>query len=311
MSSGGHGQGRRRPRGGGHDEEHENTERWLVSYSDMITVLMALFIVLFAISQVDQSKYISLRDSLAAGFGAPITTVVSGGQGALTGGTSPKPDAVNLAADAGITATAGPSTTDTAVGASSAGSSTSGVDPKTLAAAKAEASHLEAIEAEIKAKLDALGLADRVRFTIDKRGLIIGLVADDVFFANGSADLTDTARQVLDGAGPALAALTEQISVEGHANILPVSGRYATNWELSADRATQVLRRLVEADHVAADRIMSVGYGDARPLVAGTSPEALMIDRRVDLVVLSSAPEQVRALVPSLVPPADQSTTGG
>ena len=321
MSSGGHGQGRRRPRGGGHEEEHENTERWLVSYSDMITVLMALFIVLFAISQVDQSKYISLRDSLAAGFGAPITTVVSGGQGALTGGTSPKPAAVNLAGDAGITATAGPSTTDTSVGASSAGASSSGatsttssaagVDPKTLAAAKAEASHLEAIEAEIKAKLDALGLSDRVRFTIDKRGLIIGLVADDVFFANGSADLTDTARQVLDGAGPALAALTEQISVEGHANVLPVSGRYPTNWELSADRATQVLRRLVEADHVAPDRIMAIGFGDARPLVAGTSPEALMVDRRVDLVVLSSAPEQVRALVPTLVPAADQSPTGG
>ncbi len=316
MSSGGHGQGRRRPRGGGHEEEHENTERWLVSYSDMITVLMALFIVLFAISQVDQSKYISLRDSLAAGFGAPISTVVSGGQGALTGGTSPKPAAVNLAGDAGITATAGPSTTDTSVGASAAGSSSSssssaGVDPKTLAAAQAEASHLEAIEAEIKAKLDALGLSDRVRFTIDKRGLIIGLVADDVFFANGSADLTDTARQVLDGAGPALAALTEQISVEGHANVLPVSGRYPTNWELSADRATQVLRRLVEADHVAPDRIMAVGYGDARPLVAGTSPAALMIDRRVDLVVLSSAPEQVRALVPTLVPAADQSTLGG
>ena len=321
MTSGGHGQGRRRPRGGAHDEEHENTERWLVSYSDMITVLMALFIVLFAISQVDQSKYISLRDSLAAGFGAPITTVVSGGQGALTGGTSPKPAAVNLAGDAGITAAAGPSTTDTSVGASSAGASSSGatsttssaagVDPKTLAAAEAEASHLEAIEAEIKAKLDALGLSDRVRFTIDKRGLIIGLVADDVFFANGSADLTDTARQVLDGAGPALAALTEQISVEGHANVLPVSGRYPTNWELSADRATQVLRRLVEADHVAPDRIMAIGFGDARPLVAGTSPEALMVDRRVDLVVLSSAPEQVRALVPTLVPAADQSTTGG
>ena len=122
---------RRRSRHGGEHDEHDeaNHERWLLTYADMITLLMVLFIVLFAISQVDQSKYISLRDSLAAGFGAPITTVVSGGQGALTGGTSPKPDAVNLAADAGITATAGPSTTDTAVGASSAGSSTSGVDP--------------------------------------------------------------------------------------------------------------------------------------------------------------------------------------
>src|SRR5450759_4139393 len=88
MSGAGHGGGhgaRRRPRGG-HEEEHENTERWLLSYSDMITVLMALFIVLFAISQVDQSKYDALRTSLAAGFGHPVVSVISGGQGARSGG---------------------------------------------------------------------------------------------------------------------------------------------------------------------------------------------------------------------------------
>ena len=66
--SGHAGGGRGRRRGGGHEEEHVNHERWLVSYSDMITVLMALFIVLFAISQVDQEKYIALRESLSAGF---------------------------------------------------------------------------------------------------------------------------------------------------------------------------------------------------------------------------------------------------
>jgi chemotaxis protein MotB len=298
MSGAGHGGGhgaRRRPRGG-HEEEHENTERWLLSYSDMITVLMALFIVLFAISQVDQSKYDALRTSLAAGFGHPVVSVISGGQGALTGGTSARPVSVDLAGDAGLGHEA-PGRSPTAAPTSDA---KDGVDAAVLAAAKAEVAHLDALQAEITAKLAAMGLADRVRFRMDVRGLIMGLVADDVFFANGSADLTDTARQVLDGAAPVLASIPEQISIEGHANILPVSGRYATNWELSADRATQVLRRLVEADGVAPVRIMSIGFGDARPLVEGSTPAALNANRRVDLVVLSSAPEQVRALLPAL-----------
>jgi chemotaxis protein MotB len=265
---------------------------------------MALFIVLFAISQVDKTKFEALRTSLATSFGAPAVSVVSGGQGAMTGGTSAKPDAVDLAADAGLTKAASAqnaNTVTTATGPASTTAATSGLDPAVLAAAKAEAAHLAALEAEVTAKLQALGLADRVKFRVDERGLIIGLVADDVFFANGSADLTDTARQVLDGAAPVLAQVTEQISVEGHANILPISGRYATNWELSSDRATQVLRRLVEADGVAPTKIMAIGFGDARPLVAGNTPEALNANRRVDLVILSSAPEQVRALVPALM----------
>src|SRR5438094_2139066 len=69
---GGHGHGgRRKHGGGGHDEEHENVERWLVTYAYMLTLLMVLFIVMFAISQVDQKKFAALRDGLAKGFGAP------------------------------------------------------------------------------------------------------------------------------------------------------------------------------------------------------------------------------------------------
>src|SRR6187455_1060021 len=73
-----------------HEEEHVNHERWLVSYADMITVLMALFIVLFAISQVDQEKYIALRDSLSAGFQdtATANSILDGTSGALDGVTA-------------------------------------------------------------------------------------------------------------------------------------------------------------------------------------------------------------------------------
>ena len=97
--SGGGGHGRRR----GHEEEHEeheNHERWLVSYADMMTLLMVLFIVMFAISQVDQRKFMALKTGLAAGFGAPVA-FVNGAEKLLDPGGSVAPDTVNLAGSAG------------------------------------------------------------------------------------------------------------------------------------------------------------------------------------------------------------------
>ncbi|WP_448059129.1 flagellar motor protein MotB [Cellulomonas hominis] len=290
----------RRPRGGGHDEEHVNHERWLISYSDMITVLMALFIVLFAISQVDQVKYDALRRSLASGFGDGTVSqsVLDGSEGALDGSSftqeeAPVPGSAGLVnADAGLgLQAANPTHGQTAP---------ADVDPSLLAAAQEEAQHLEEVRDQIAAGLAAAGLADAVRFRINERGLVLGLVADDVFFAPASAELTETARQVLDVAAPTLIALSENISVEGHANVIPVSGRYPTNWELSADRATQVLRHLVESCGFPGGRAMSVGFGDTRPLVDGTDEAALAANRRVDLVILSSAPEAVRELLPAV-----------
>jgi len=291
----------RRKRGGGHDEEHVNHERWLVSYSDMITVLMALFIVLFAVSQVDQQKYIALRESLASGFGdgAHSASVLDGSMGTMDG-VSQVPEEPSVKGTQGmVTADVGLGLEGSEPGpAPQVGSGARDVDPKLVEAARAEAAHLEALQARLQSALVRAGLAQRVQFRIDERGLIMGLVADDVFFAPARAELTPTATSVLAVASRVLSAIPEQISIEGHANNLPVSGRYATNWELSSDRATQVLRYLVEGGHVGAGRVRAVGYGDARPLHPGPSARALAANRRVDLVILSSAPEAVRASRP-------------
>lgn len=282
-------------------EEHVNHERWLVSYSDMITVLMALFIVLFAISQVDNEKYIALRESLAAGFGDGQPTVdamLDGSDGILEGvaPTSGQGDAAGglVQGDAGLGEQGAEPTRRPDPAA---------VDPTLVAAARAEAAHLEQVRDTILAGLAAHGLDQVVRFRIDERGLVLGLVADDVFFAPASAELTATALRVLDVAAPTLVGLQEQIAVEGHANVLPVGRRYPTNWELSADRATQVLRHLVEVDGVAPGRVSAVGYGDARPIAPGMDDASLAANRRVDLVVLSDAPERVRELIPTVVTP--------
>ena len=301
------GRARRRPRGG-HDEEHENGERWLLSYVDMVTVLMCLFIVLFAISQVDQTKFIQLRESLAAGFHDNASMSVLDGSSGTLNGQSIVPETAVAAGTAGmVSADAGLGNQGTqpvpvpTPAPSPSPSDPNAVDPKLLAAAKAEAAHLEGLRDQLVALLTANGLQGAVRFSITERGLVMGLVADDVFFGPASAKLTATAEQVLDVAGPTLDSIGEQISIEGHANTIPVSGRYATNWELSADRATQVLRRLVEVDGLPPTRIMSVGFGDSRPLAEGDSADAMVANRRVDLVVLSGAPEQVRGLLAAVM----------
>ncbi len=282
--SAGHGSGNHgRRRLGAQEEEHENHERWAVSYADMMTVLVGLFIVLYAMSVVDEVKFEKLKESLAAGFGHRAPSMMVGSTGALTGleSTEIAPD---LRSQVGEEAGVSEATADLTEA------------EKRHAAAVAELERFDEITERIRASLAADGLADRVRFRVTERGLVIGMVADDVFFAPDTARLTDTATRVIDAAGPVLSDLTEQISVEGHANVLP-STRYPTNWELSSDRATQVLRRLVEQRYVAAERIASVGFGDARPL---TAADQLDENRRVDVVVLSAAPDEVRALLPAL-----------
>jgi len=289
MSSGGGRKGKKAI-----EEEHENHERWLVSYADMMTVLVALFIVLYAISQVDQDKYDQLRTSLAAGFGAPQVSI-------LSDGTGPMPDTstdVTIPTIDDIIPTVSDSVQQTEVSAVTG--DTEAVDPADLAIARLEYTSFENLAAQIEAALTAQGLQGVLQFKIDERGLVIGMVTDEVFFAAESAVLTQTSQVVVDTMSPFLAGLPNEISIEGHANTVPTS-RYSSNWELSSDRATQVLRRMVEFGGVPAPRVASVGFGEARPLVANDTAEGLASNRRVDLVVLSDQPERIRALLP-LVP---------
>jgi chemotaxis protein MotB len=251
---------------GGHDGPDE---RWMASYLDMVTVLMCLFIVLFAMSSVDQQKFDALRDSLATGFGQEPSDDVD-----LSGLVLP-PEL--RAEDAGHAADVN------------------------LAAARAELDDLEALRDRLKAALEEGGLAGTAEFTIDDRGLTIGLIGAETFFATNSVELSGKAVAVLDALTPTLADVPNEISVEGHADRRDPGAPFPTNWELSSGRATQVLRHLVEAGGLAGDHVQAVGFGSMRPIAEGDDSDALARNRRVDIVVLSDADEEVRALLPELV----------
>jgi len=241
----------------------------MASYLDMVTVLMCMFIVMFAMSTVDQQKFEALRASLATGFGTEASDAVDASEGVVV-----PPELVDEAGEGFVE-----------------------VHPN---AAQAEYDSLAALRGRLQDALDARGLGDAATFTIDDRGLTIGLISAETFFAANSTALSDKARAVLDAAGSVLATVSYAISVEGHADFRPPSAPFADNWELSSARATGVLHYLVDERAVDQGRVSSVGYGSSRPLAEGSSAAALATNRRVDIVVLSDADDEVRALLPGL-----------
>jgi chemotaxis protein MotB len=296
MSAGKRGGRGRAARRGGHGDavEKDDSERWMISYADMMTLLMVLFIVLFAISQVDQRKFAALKEGLSAGFGSTSTMPLSGGKAILdVDGVVPAP--VDLRTGMG--------TKDSGPGKQNQTVAQQPTEQQVLQMAKQEAARLEAIEKKIRAALDAKNLRSDVRFRITDRGLVVALVSDDVFFENASAELRPRGSAVLRAIGPVLRPLPEEVAVEGHANRLKMrGGAYPSNWELSSARASGVVRYLISSQHIVPSRLSATGYGSSRPLYPSSDSRAIRYNRRVDLVLVSRQPAAVRALLPQIAP---------
>ena len=266
----------RRRHSAGHDEEHEaNHERWLLTYADMITLLMVLFIVLFAISVVDKKKFAELADGLSHQFGN-TNKVLPAGTGVLDGGKTANNDQGQLANN--------PNQPITPVNQADISHELQQQD-----LLKQEQVTLKGAQQHIEAALLAKGLQNSVSFKVDSRGLVVSIVTDKVLFDTGKADLKPVGQEVLDAIGPALRTLPNDISVEGHTDNVPINGGpFASNWELSAVRATTVLRYLVATDGIQESRMSATGYADTKPVAPNDTAAHQAQNRRVDIVVLSS-----------------------
>lgn len=252
-------------RRGAHGGEFHVDERWLVSYADMVTVLMCLFIVMFAMSNVDQQKYEKLAASLATGFGTTPGTSVDTAQGVV-------------------------------VPAELVDSQGAGFTPLELA--QVQVGELEAIKRRIDEALAAAGVRADAVAIIDANGLTVGLVGEDTFFDGNSASLKGEAEAVLRSIAPVIAGAANTVTVEGHADPNGSPAPFATDWELSAARSTAVLRFLVETGGVQGERISAVSYGSTRPRVGQPSGQA---NRRVDIVIHPTSTAAVSALIPGVV----------
>jgi chemotaxis protein MotB len=275
-------------------EEHENHERWLVSYADMITVLMALFIVLFAMSTIDDVKFWELRASLAESFGHELAAVQNG-KSPTPGDSAPEGPLASGPIVPGSTDIKNKIEQAVKVARSQEAMAQA---QATRAQVEREIAALEEIRKAIARALRGTEAAKSVRFRYDERGLVVSVITDSVMFASDRADLTATGREILHALGPVLRSAPNDLLVEGHTNTVPVAPKfYPSEWELSSARASTVVRVLVADEDIDAKRLSATGWADQRPLIKGTSAEANRVNRRVEVVVASTLPPENRTLL--------------
>lgn len=255
-------------------EEHVNHEAWVIPYADMLTLLMALFLVLFAVGRTDLEKFKKLAESFRSEFGGNSSKAVSlggtgeeivgsGGGGILSGDASAESTSTTM------------SPADQALAEKDAAT----------AAAQDAVDSLEGVESAVQQAADIAGIGEQVGLTIDARGLIVTIVTDQVLFDSGSADLQSDGVSILDIVAQALATVPNNISVEGHTDSVPVSNtRYRNNWDLSNGRASSVLQFMLAAG-IAPERLSSTGHADTMPVGDNTTAEGRAANRRVEIIV--------------------------
>jgi chemotaxis protein MotB len=244
---------------------------------------MALFMVLFSISSVNISKYQVLQHSLKAAFSGNI---LPGGkdlaQQGATANASHVPSNADMQAVTPVTAlnpAAGPQSGSTASQSAAAAAAAQ-------AAAQRQASEFAQIKRELDVYAAKHGFGSQVQTTIEKRGLVIKVLTDDLLFASGQATLEDRADGLLgEIAGLLNIDETHPINVEGNTDNVPIhSALYPSNWELSTARASTVVRFLVEHG-VASSRLTASGNADQRPVASDATAAGRARNRRVEIVM--------------------------
>jgi chemotaxis protein MotB len=240
--------GRRKKNNGG--ENGPSMERWLLTYADLITLLMIFFVVMYSISNINAQKMQAVASSLSQ--------VLAG----------KAPEILDFTGPAIIEGQSGAQHGDV------------------MGQAELEAARLQLVEyLKILETMDP-GISKNIVIMQQERGLVISL-KDTLLFPKGSAELTPRARQVISGVGKSLAELPNYTRVEGHTDNLPIhTAQFPSNWELSVIRATNVAQQLINEGSVKPEKISATGYGEYRPLVPNNSVANRAINRRVDIVIL-------------------------
>lgn len=245
-----------------HEEEHENHERWLVSYADFITLLFAFFVVMYAISSVNEGKYRVLSDSLVSAFrdqqpGAAVIQV----------GTAPPPrPLVNVQESVQSRAA--------------------------QAAVREEALRMKKLARSVQDVLQPMVKNGQVRVTQSKRGVSVEINAS-LLFEPAQAELNPESVSALQTLAQRLSEVDNLIQVQGYTDNQPIrSLQYPSNWELSAARASSVVRLMQEAG-VASHRLVAIGYGENRFIDDNATAEGRARNRRVTIEILADSKDEV------------------
>ena len=238
----------------GNDEEKKGSPAWMITYSDMVTLLLCFFVLLFAFSEVDAQKFQAIMSSFQGSLG-----IINGGQTIEDG----PPLNINIPSEI---------ISDTDL---------------------EEADDFRKIKKIVEEYAEERGLQEEVQAKIEERGLIIRIL-NNVFFDSGKAIIKSEAEEILLDIGDVLLmeeVNDKHIKIEGHTDSdkLIITSEFKSNWELSALRATRVLEFLLEHKGIEGNRISFSGFAYYRPVAPNDSPENKAKNRRVDIVILRSS----------------------
>ena len=241
---------RRKPR-----DDHDNQDRWLVSYADFITLLFAFFVVMYGISQVNEGKYRVMSESLVKAFvraeqpaaNTPLRLDAPPGEAGILSGQASKPTPWQSI-------------------------------PQLVA-------KMQVIRNDLKHVLEPLEKEGQVRVNETSRGIELEFNAA-ALFGSGEAAIQSGARKPLAMVAQVLSSVGNAVQVEGHTDNIPIATpAMPSNWELSGARASSVVRLFIELG-VRPERLMAVGYAETRPLQPNTTAEGRSRNRRVTVMVL-------------------------
>jgi chemotaxis protein MotB len=226
-------------------------DRWLVSYADFVTLLLAFFVTIYAISRLDNSKLIQAQQSIQRALNAPV----------FLGGFPVEPG----------------------VGDPNAPGARGDLPAASLKAAPQ--TQIEEVAQTVQESLKDTATVQDIRLMVTGRGLVIHL-PEFLLFASAEAQIRPEAEPLLDRLAAVLRKIPNQVVVEGHTDNRPINTpQFPSNWELSVHRATSLVRYLVEKNYLDPARFATAGYGEYAPLTGNGEEAGRRLNRRVDIVI--------------------------
>lgn len=247
-------------------EPPENHERWLLTYADLITLLLIFFIVMYTMAKLDVSKYEIIKESLAGALKTGNKQINVGNPGIQQNYSTDNKSENNV------------ENSDN----------------------NNEQTKMDSLEEKLSELIEKYNLQNYIIVTQEERGLDIEIkneLMDVVLFESGSADLNPVAAGIITKIGNLLHELPHNhIRVEGHTDNVPISNKYfQSNWELSTTRATNVVKLLINQSGLEPTRLSAVGYGEYKPVADNTLAAGKAKNRRVNIVIIRSKYNAVEA----------------
>lgn len=254
------------------EKKHSNNERWIISYADFTTLLLATFVVMYAVSNINSSKFQEMAEAFSTAFMGHTVTLQTDGFAAPNKGPftfMPAPIEMPI------------STRDKTVK-----NMPPALKERVTRQVEQRVSKLNEAYQNLTGLLGKMINQGQIRVSLRPLGVVIDINAV-LLFESGKADLTPQALGLIDQIGGILKDLHYQVQVNGFTDDAPIhTAQFDSNWDLSATRAISVVKRFV-VDGVNPALLVGAGYGEYHPVASNDSPNGMAMNRRVSIVVVS------------------------